>query len=90
MGRGIWKQLRRICQILGLIIFLVLFRLTDYGGADTIPYAVNIFFRIDPLVGVCVTLAARTFVGLMWPCLVVAAFTLVLGRFFCAKKRPKL
>ncbi len=83
MGRDIWKQLRRVCQILGLIIFLVLFRLTDYGGADTIPYAVNILFRIDPLVGVCVTLAARTFVGLLWPCLVVVVFTLVLGRFFC-------
>ncbi len=66
-----------------MIVFLVLFRLTDYTGSDTIPYAVNIFFRIDPLVGACVTLATRTFIHLLWPCLVMAALTLFFGRFFC-------
>jgi MauM/NapG family ferredoxin protein len=83
MGKNLWKQLRRACQILSLILFCVLFRLTDYTGADTIPYAVNIFFRIDPLVGVCVTLATKTLVSLLWPCLVLVGLTLVLGRFFC-------
>jgi MauM/NapG family ferredoxin protein len=83
MKRFHWKQLRRVCQILGLMVFLVLFRLTDYTGADTIPYAVNIFFRIDPLVGACVTLATKTLVSLLWPCLALIALTLLLGRFFC-------
>ncbi|RLB89981.1 MAG: 4Fe-4S ferredoxin [Deltaproteobacteria bacterium] len=81
--RNFWKQLRRSCQILGLGIFLVLFRLTDYTGTDTIPYAVNLLFRIDPLVGACVTLATKSFVVLLWPCLVLVVLTLVLGRFFC-------
>ena len=43
----LFKRLRQACQLL----FLVLFRLTNYSGADTISYAVNIFFRWDPLVG---------------------------------------
>jgi len=83
MPRHLWKQIRRGCQILGLIVFLVLFRLTDYSGSDTIPYAVNIFFRIDPLVGACVTLATRSFIHLLWPCLVMVVLTLIFGRFFC-------
>jgi len=84
MGKKSWKQIRRVSQLLCLCIFLALFRLTDYTGADTIPYAVNIFFRMDPLVGACVTLAARTFISLLWPCLVIVALTMILGRFFCA------
>jgi len=83
MKRSCWKQLRIGCQILGLMVFLVLFRLTDYTGADTIPYAVNILFRIDPLVGACVTLATQTLISLLWPCLMLVALTLLLGRFFC-------
>lgn len=83
LQRNFWKQLRRVCQVLGLILFLTLFRLTDYGGSDTIPYAVNIFFRIDPLVGACVTLAKMSVVFVLWPCLVLAVLTLVFGRFFC-------
>jgi MauM/NapG family ferredoxin protein len=83
LQRTFWKQLRRFCQILGLVLFLVLFRLTDYSGSDTIPYAVNILFRIDPLVGACVTLAKMSVVVLLWPCLVLVLLTLVLGRFFC-------
>jgi polyferredoxin len=83
LPRHFWKQLRRLCQIFCLVFFLVLFRLTDYGGSDTIPYAVNIFFRIDPLVGACVTLAKMSVLYVLWPSLVLVALTLVLGRFFC-------
>ena len=83
LQRNLWKQLRRFCQILGLVLFLVLFRLTDYGGSDTIPYAVNILFRVDPLVGACVTLAKMSFLYVLWPSLVLVVLTLVLGRFFC-------
>jgi MauM/NapG family ferredoxin protein len=84
MDKQSWKQVRRASQLLCFFIFLALFRLTDYTGADTIPYAVNIFFRMDPLVGACVTLAARTFIGLLLPCLIIVALTILLGRFFCA------
>ncbi len=83
MGKKNWKHLRQASQLVCLFVFLALFRLTDFTGADTLPYAVNLIFRLDPLVGACVTLAAKTLILLLWPCLVLVALTLVLGRFFC-------
>lgn len=78
------KQVRRLSQLICLVIFLVLFRLTDYSGSDTLPYAVNILFRLDPLVAAAVTLASKTLVALLWPSLVIVALTLVFGRVFCS------
>jgi len=43
------KQVRRLSQLICLVIFLFLFRQTDYTGSDTIPYAVNILFRLGRL-----------------------------------------
>jgi len=74
---------RRLSQILFLALFLFLFRMTDYQGSDEIPYAVNIFFRWDPLIAASAMLAARTFIALLVPAIVVVLLTLVLGRFFC-------
>ena len=48
------RRARQVSQLLFLALFLFLFRLTDYTGQDTIPYAVNIFFRWDPLVAASV------------------------------------
>ena len=79
-----WKQVRRFSQGICLLIFLFLFRQTDYSGTDTIPYAVNLFFRLDPLVLAVVTLAAKTFVSLLWPAFIIIALTLVFGRVFCS------
>ncbi len=77
------RTCRRISQILFLFLFLLLFRLTDYSGLDEIPYAVNIFFRWDPLIAAAVLLAAKTYISLLLPSLVILAFTLVFGRLFC-------
>lgn len=77
------RTFRRISQILFLIVFLILFRLTDYTGEDAIPYAVNIFFRWDPLVAASVMLAARQFIMLLLPALAVILLTVVFGRVFC-------
>ncbi|MFO8058118.1 MAG: 4Fe-4S binding protein, partial [bacterium] len=74
---------RRLSQLLFLGLFLFLFRMTDYQGSDEIPYAVNIFFRWDPLIAASAMLAARTFISLLVPSLVVIVLTLFLGRFFC-------
>ncbi len=78
--------MRQASQLICLFVFLVLFRLTEYTGSDQIPWAVNIWFRMDPLAGVCVALATRldSLLYLFWPCLVILVLTLVLGRFFCA------
>ncbi|MFO8048941.1 MAG: 4Fe-4S binding protein [Desulfosudaceae bacterium] len=81
--RLFFRRLRQACQILFLMLFLFLFRQTDYAGTDTIPWAVNIFFRWDPLVAASVTLAARAIIPLLLPALIVIGLTLVLGRFFC-------
>ena len=78
-----WRWGRRISQGFFLVLFLLLFRLTDYGGRDEIPYAVNIFFRLDPLVAASAMLASRVAITLVWYSLIVVALTLILGRVFC-------
>ena len=74
---------RRLSQSVFLLLFFFLFIKTDYTGSDEIEYAVNILFRIDPLLAACVMLAVKTVVALMLPALAVIILTLVLGRFFC-------
>jgi polyferredoxin len=78
-----WRWGRRISQGFFLVLFLFLFRLTDYSGTDEIPYAVNIFFRLDPLVAAGAILASRVIITLVWYSLIVVALTLILGRVFC-------
>jgi polyferredoxin len=80
---SIWRWARRISQGIFLVLFLLLFRLTDYGGRDEILYAVNIFFRLDPLVAATAMLASRVVIALLWYSLIVVALTLILGRVFC-------
>ena len=77
------KQVRRFSQLICLLTFLFLFRRTDYSGTDTIPFAVNLFFRLDPLVPAVATLAMKIFVSLLWPAFITIALTLVcpLGTF---------
>jgi polyferredoxin len=70
-------------QALFLLLFLFLFIKTDYSGSDTIQYAVNILFRIDPLLAFCAMLAVRTIISLMLPALIVIGLTLLFGRAFC-------
>lgn len=73
----------RICQLLFLILFLVLFVQTEYRGSDRISLAVNSFFRADPLVALSYLLAEKSFNLLLLPGLLLALFTMLLGRFFC-------
>lgn len=77
------RTFRRLSQFAFLLVFLFLFRHTDYTGQDTIPYAVNIFFRWDPLVAATVMMASRQFISLLAPALIIVGITLVLGRVFC-------
>jgi len=75
--------MRIACQVFCLAVFLVLFRLTDYRGSDEIGWAVNVLFRLDPLSAVTAMLAAKTFIVLFIPALVLMALTFIFGRFFC-------
>ena len=77
------RFLRIACQTGCLGLFFFLFIKTDYSGSDTIEYAVNILFRIDPLLAICAMLGVRTVIALMLPALLTLVFTLLFGRAFC-------
>ena len=74
---------RRLAQLGFFVLFLVLFVKTDYSGVDELHGAVNLLFRIDPLLALTAMLAAKTVVVLMLPALATVALTLVFGRAFC-------
>lgn len=74
---------RRLSQLACLALFFFLFIKTDYSGSDEIAYAVNILFRIDPLLALCASVAAGVFIVLMLPALGTLLLTLIFGRFFC-------
>jgi polyferredoxin len=74
---------RRCSQFLCFALFLFLFIKTDYSGKDEITYAVNLLFRIDPLLALSASLAAGTFIMLLFSALLTLLLTFVLGRFFC-------
>ncbi|MGW8161940.1 MAG: 4Fe-4S binding protein [Desulfobulbales bacterium] len=74
---------RRFSQAIFLLVFFFLFIKTDYTGSDQLEYAVNIIFRIDPLLAACVILAVKGIVALMLPAIALLALTIILGRFFC-------
>ena len=74
---------RILVQFCFLLSFFFLFVKTDYTGSDSLQYAVNILFRLDPLLAVTTMLAVKTLIALMLPALLVAAASLVVGRAFC-------
>ncbi len=78
-----YRLIRRISQIIFLFLFLWLFRLTDYNGTDEIIYAVNIFFRWNPLIAACAVLAGKVLIAVFLPSLIIIFLTIVFGRVFC-------
>jgi hypothetical protein len=74
---------RRLSQLLCFAAFLFLFVRTDYQGQDELSGAVNLIFRIDPLIALATSLANRTFITLLLPALFVLLASLLLGRWFC-------
>lgn len=78
-----WIRLRQLSQAFCLLLFVFLFIKTDYNGTDELEYAVNIVFRLNPLIATCAMLAGKTIITLFFPALITVFFTLLLGRFFC-------
>ena len=84
------SNLRRLSQIVFLLLFVLLLLRTEFRGSlqargDEIrlPYPVQLFFQLDPLVAVSNALASRAlYQGLIWSLLVLIP-TLFFGRFFC-------
>jgi polyferredoxin len=87
---GRLAKLRRASQIFFLALFFFLLLRTEFrgsvrsAGSDVrLPYPVQLFFQIDPLVALSNALASHAlYRGLLWA-LVIIVPTLFLGRFFC-------
>lgn len=82
------RTLRRISQWAVFLVFVFLFLNTEYKDNDVLPYAVNVFLRLDPLVAAAAAISGRALASLLWPALVVAGLTALLGRFFCGWACP--
>jgi polyferredoxin len=90
MNRFTLSKLRRISQIVFLLLFFFLLFQTEFRGSFRgvtgdvrLPYPVNLFLRFDPLVALTNALATHAlYRGLLWS-LVVLIATFFLGRFFC-------
>lgn len=75
------KTLRRISQILFLLFFFFLFLAASYPLKIKIP--VDLFLRMDPLIGLSAMISARAFIETFIWAIFVLALTIPLGRFFC-------
>jgi polyferredoxin len=83
MSSNRWLTLRRASQLLFLGLFVFLLLRTEYRGYDVIRYPVNVFFQLDPLLGLATLVGLREAIAHFWPALITVAVTLVLGRVFC-------
>jgi polyferredoxin len=75
-----YRVIRWLIQLSLLAVFVLLFALTRLGAR--VQY-LDAFFRLDPLILLVTSLAARTLVAASLLALVFIAATLVFGRFFC-------
>ncbi len=74
-------QIRRVSQIVFLLIFLVLFLQTK--DPLRIAFPPDFLLRIDPLAGLITSLASRTIITAFWPAIIVLALAFLLGKSLC-------
>lgn len=74
-------QLRQIVQIFTLILFLYLLVGTRKEITTILPH--DLFFRLDPLLGITSILASRVFIVSMILGVFTIALTLIAGRVWC-------
>lgn len=74
------RTVRWIIQLLFLALFIIFFGLTKYGR----PFGIqNLFFRLDPLILIVISIAYRTLMVAALLSVIVIIGTLLGGRFFC-------
>jgi len=78
-----WRWWRRAVQFALLVLFLWMFRRTEYTGHDLLPGGENFIFRLDPMAAAAAMLGARQVITMFWPALLAVLLTLMVGRFFC-------
>lgn len=81
MNARVWRYLRRLIQLLLLVLFLYLFVSTRREGGAPAP--VNLFARSDPLLALSSMVAARQVILTFVPAVIIVLLTLALGRFWC-------
>ncbi len=78
------RWLRRISQILFLLLFLfLLIRTEDRIAANSVPYLSKFFFQLDPLLALSTFFATWQIPEGVLFALFLVIITIVLGRFFC-------
>jgi polyferredoxin len=88
-GRGrVLQLLRRISQVVFLILFLTLFFKTEFRGTTEAELIqtnapVSIFLEMDPLVAITTALSTHTLYGRVVFALILIACVIIIGRFFC-------
>jgi len=85
--RRLWARRARVAvQTAAVLLFLGLFRATEYRGSDSLSGWLAGWFRADPLAALGAAVSGRAFsstLALLWPALVVTVLTVVVGRFVC-------
>jgi MauM/NapG family ferredoxin protein len=76
-----WRRARQFSQIASTALFFLLAALTYRGAEGLLP--ADLFFRLDPLLGVAAALAARTLLTTFWLALGMFAASFVFGRVWC-------
>jgi MauM/NapG family ferredoxin protein len=78
--------MKKFLQAISLLFFTAFFLLATYKLPDWLP--VDIYLRLDPLLGLNAVFAAREIIGrALWALITIGA-TLLVGRFFCAYVCP--
>ncbi len=79
-------RFQRVTQAVSLLVFVVLFYFAAYPYVAGL--AVDIFLRLDPLIGIGTTLSTRDISIALVPGMMVLVATLIMGRVFCGHVCP--
>jgi polyferredoxin len=81
MNAKIWRKLRQITQVLALLLFIYLFIYAT--SRDPKRTWADIFYRLDPLIGLSTMMAGRTWIPFLGLSILTVILTLVFGRVWC-------
>ncbi|MBQ7586206.1 MAG: 4Fe-4S binding protein, partial [Desulfovibrionaceae bacterium] len=74
-------SLRKIVQILSLILFLLFIYTTRLDS--NLKLSLDFWLSLDPLAGLILPIASKELIGTLGPVIIIYLVTLLAGRFFC-------
>ncbi len=79
-----WTQwIRRVCQFLFFVIFILMAWNLHFANDESSTEIYKTFFHLDPLIFLLTLLSTWTIAGLSLICLITVILTILLGRVFC-------